>query len=244
MKIRVESISKSYNKEVLRNISLGLACSETVGIIGKSGVGKTTLLNIISGLEPPDCGNIFLDGRDVTYQCGKISYMMQKDLLLPHLRTLDNVSLPLVIGGEKKSIARRRALEYFDMFGLAGAENKYPHELSGGMRQRAALLRTYLASGDVVLLDEPFSALDEITREKMRSWYFDICKRIPLSTILITHDIDEAIVLSDRVYVLSGDPAQVTRELTIERNGMTYEEFCVSRQAIEYKKQAVEALSV
>ena len=143
-------------------------------ILGVSGVGKTTLFNVIAGLIKPDSGKVFLDGRDITNTTGNTSYMLQKDLLLPYKTIIDNVSLPLVIRGEKKSKAREYASKYFEEFGLKGTENKYPHQLSGGMRQRAALLRTYLFSDQVALLDEPFSALDSITKTSMHQWFLKV----------------------------------------------------------------------
>ena len=136
--------------------------------------------------------------------------MLQKDLLLPYQTIIDNVSRPLVIRGEKKAKAREYASKYFDEFGLMGTENKYPHQLSGGMRQRAALLRTYLFSDQVALLDEPFSALDSITKSSMHRWFLKVMEQIKLSSFLITHDIDEAILLSDRIYIMSGKPGRIT----------------------------------
>src|SRR5699024_8798312 len=131
---------------------------------GVSGVGKTTLFNILSGLVIPDEGKVLLDNMDITGQAGQVSYMLQKDLLLPYKTIIDNVSLPIIIRGENKKTARNEAGKYFETFGINGTENKYPYQLSGGMRQRAALLRTYLLSQEMALLDEPFSALDTITK--------------------------------------------------------------------------------
>lgn len=164
-KLKAENITVKYESEsVIENVSLTLNEGEIVSLIGASGSGKTTFFNAVAGLTDIYNGNIYLDGEDITGKTGKVSYMLQKDLLLPHYTIIDNVSLSLVIKGEKKKIAREKAKEYFELFGLAGCEEKYPSELSGGMRQRAALMRTYLTGNDVVLLDEPFSALDTITK--------------------------------------------------------------------------------
>lgn len=216
-KLKAENITVTFeNDPVIENVSLELGKGEIVSLIGASGSGKTTFFNAVSGLNKADSGKVLLDGEDITGKTGKVSYMLQKDLLLPHYTIIDNVSLPLVMKGEKKKAAREKAGKYFELFGLKGCEKKYPSELSGGMRQRAALMRTYLTGNDVVLLDEPFSALDTITKSAMHSWYLDIIKEIGLSTIFVTHDIDEAILLSDRVYILSGVPGKITDEIKID----------------------------
>jgi ABC-type nitrate/sulfonate/bicarbonate transport system ATPase subunit len=145
----------------------------------------------------PDSGRVFLGDRDITGQAGQVSYMQQKDLLLPYKTVLDNVSLPLVLRGQPKSEARAQALVQFKQFGLEGTDSKYPSQLSGGMRQRAALLRAHLFGSTVALLDEPFSALDAITKRTIHRWYLELVDKLGMSTIFITHDIDEAILLSD-----------------------------------------------
>ena len=215
--LRTEGISKSYQSRlIIRDISIRLEEGELVSLLGLSGSGKTTLLNILSGLILPDAGKVFLNGRDITGQPGNISYMLQKDLMLEHKRVIDNVALPLVIRGMKKEEARAKADPYFAQFDLSGTQMLYPSQLSGGMRQRAALLRTYLGSRGVILLDEPFSALDMITREQLHDWYLDIMKKMGLSTILITHDADEAIRLSDRICMLTGSPGEISHEFRID----------------------------
>ena len=188
--LEVRGVSKSFDgKEVLQDISISLHEGELVCLLGISGGGKTTLFNIISGLLLPDEGQILLDGEDITGKPGRISYMLQKDLLLPYRTIEDNVALPLILKGINKKEARAQASSLFSEFGLEGTQKQYPAQLSGGMRQRAALLRTYLFSQDVALLDEPFSALDTLTKSGIHRWYLDVMERIKLSTFFITHDI-------------------------------------------------------
>ena len=242
-KLEVCEISKAFDgKPVLEDVSITLNAGELVCLLGVSGAGKTTLFNIISGLVMPDKGKVLLDGEDVTGKPGKISYMLQKDLLLPYRTIEDNVALPLLLKGEKKADARKRAGELFKQFGLEGTQKQYPAQLSGGMRQRAALLRTYLFSGDVALLDEPFSALDTLTKRAIHRWYLDVMEEIRLSTFFITHDIDEAILLSDRIYLLSGQTGRVTDEIVIEHPKPRGEEFTLSMEFLEYKKCILERL--
>ena len=247
----MENVSKSFgDKKVLESVSLTLEEGEIVCILGASGVGKSTLFHIISGLLMPDEGRVLLDGEDVTGKPGKISYMLQKDMMLPYKTFLDNVALPLIIkktSGEGKigpwrriRTAREKAAAYFEEFGLSGYEKKYPAQLSGGMRQRAALLRTYLFSQEVALLDEPFSALDTITKGKMHQWYLSIMEEIHMSTLFITHDMDEAIILSDRIYILGGTPAVIQDEITVSGKKPGAEEFKISPEFLEYKKRILE----
>lgn len=243
-KLVVEHISKSYDdKKVIQDVSLKVYEGEIVCLLGVSGVGKTTLFNIISGLWLPDQGRVLLDNRDITGEAGHISYMFQKDLLLPYKTVLDNVSFPLVIRGETKKMAREKAHRYFKAFGIDGNQDKYPHQLSGGMRQRAALLRTYLFSQEVALLDEPFSALDAITKSAMHSWYLKVMEDIRLSTLFITHDIDESIILSDRIYIMTGKPGRITGEIKIECEKPRGEQFILSNQFINYKRHILDLLS-
>ena len=244
-KLTAKNITVSFDGEnIIEDINIHLNEGEIVSLLGVSGSGKTTLFNVLSGLSAPDNGSVILDGENVTGKTGRMSYMLQKDLLLPHYTVLDNIALPLIIKGEKKKVAREKALEHFSFFGLEGTEKKYPHQLSGGMRQRAAFLRTYLASDGVVLLDEPFSALDTITKSAVHQWYIDIMKEIKLSSLIVTHDIDEAILLSDRIYILSGRPGRITDEITIgltkpRNNAMVMEE-----EFLTYKRQIVEKISL
>ncbi len=244
IKLQVKNVSVEFEgKKIIEDISINLNKGELVCILGTSGVGKTTLFNVISGLINPTSGEVFLDGKNILENSGKISYMLQKDLLLPFKTIIDNVSLPLVIKGVKKSEARKRAQKYFAEFGLSGTEKKYPNQLSGGMRQRAALLRTYMFSCEVALLDEPFSALDAITKRKMQNWYLNIMEKIKLSTLFITHDIDEAILISKRIYIISGNPGKITKEIKIDlpknENG---DEVTLTEKFIEYKRKILKLL--
>ncbi len=201
--LTVNNISKTFDgRQILRDVSFDLHAGELISLLGVSGGGKTTIFNIIAGLLSPDEGDVQLDGESIVGMPGRVSYMLQKDLLLPHKNVIDNIALPLVIRGMKKKEAREVAAKHLVQFGLAGYEKKHPYELSGGMKQRAALLRTYLFSGEVALLDEPFSALDTITRQAMHIWYLSVMEDLQLPTIFITHDVDEAILLSDRILIL------------------------------------------
>lgn len=239
----VTNVTLSYeNRHVIEDISIELHENELVCLLGASGGGKTTLFNVISGLYTPDTGNVTLNGEDITGQPGHISYMLQKDLLLPYRTIEDNVALPLLLKGEKKRSAREKVNTYFEEFGLQDTQKKYPHQLSGGMRQRAALLRTYMFSRDVALLDEPFSALDTLTKSDMHRWYLDVMDKIQLSTLFITHDIDEAILLSDRIYLLTGIPGRITDEIIIPEPKPRRKEFHMSREFLEYKKRIIEKL--
>jgi len=209
--IKVCNVSKSLDQVfTLSNISLNVNCHEFAVILGPSGCGKSTLLNIISGLIEPDQGRIEIGSEDWTGRTGRISYMQQKDLLLPSLNVLDNVCIPLLLKGIDKRQAHITARACLKDFGLEGFEKYYPRQLSGGMRQRAALLRTYLFTSDIMLMDEPFAGLDAITRRKMQMWLKDLCKTYRPSVLFVTHDIDEALLLADSIYVFSPRPAQVS----------------------------------
>jgi ABC-type nitrate/sulfonate/bicarbonate transport system ATPase subunit len=210
--LEVINVRKSYpGLHTVENISLELKKNQFVSVLGPSGCGKSTLFNIISGLEMPDRGNIVIDGKYYNGKTGRVSYMHQKDLLLPWNNIIDNVCLPLFIKGVNRKESHEKALKYFPEFGLEGFDRKYPFQLSGGMRQRAALLRTYLFADDIMLLDEPFGNLDAITRRKMQYWLLELFEKLDASILFITHDIDEAIFLSDRIYLLSKRPAVVSK---------------------------------
>lgn len=208
-KIVLKDICKQFGeKGVLNKISLQVCAGEHVTVLGPSGCGKSTMMNILTGILPADSGSVDVQG--------KIGYMQQKDLLLPWKTCMENVILPDLIAGVSREEAAERALPYFKAFQLDGFENNYPREMSGGMRQRASFLRTFLSCGDILLLDEPFGAVDSITRGNLQQWLIDVTKELGLTILMITHDIDEALLLSDRIYVLSDKPATIRDEIVVE----------------------------
>jgi ABC-type nitrate/sulfonate/bicarbonate transport system ATPase subunit len=238
-----ENITKNYEgTPVVENINLKLHKGGCISLLGPSGVGKTTLFNVLSGVDKPDNGNVCIDGKEITGISGKVSYMLQKDLLLEYRTVIDNVILPLIINGEKKNIARQKAAAFFPMFGLSGYEKKYPYQLSGGMRQRAALLRTCMTQNPVILLDEPFSALDAITRRTMQAWYTQIAEQMKVSTLFITHDVEEALILSETVYILNGKPGKIIRKIEVNPIRPREKIFTISKEFIEQKHFILEAI--
>lgn len=217
MKLKIDHLSVSFSgQKILSDVSLDVAEGAFVSILGPSGCGKSTLLNILAGLLPLEEGAFYVDDAPVSGASEHFAYMPQEDLLLPWKTIMDNVCLYGAIHKEKVQ-ARQKAAELFPIFGLAGYENAYPEELSGGMRQRAAFLRTALCKADILLLDEPFGALDVITRSDMQDWLAGMRSELKKTTLLVTHDIDEAIYLSDKILILNGKPAGIRKEIIIEQ---------------------------
>ncbi|QWT17423.1 ABC transporter ATP-binding protein [Collinsella sp. zg1085] len=207
--LEVDKVSVGFGDlAVLEDITLRVDAGQIACVLGPSGCGKTTLFHVIAGLDTPDSGDVLLEGLSVVGQPGAVGYMLQKDLLLPHKTVLDNVALPLILRGLSKEQARQRAAGYLDTFGLAGTEQLWPASLSGGMRQRAAFLRTFLFNQNFLLLDEPFSALDSFTKQELHAWFLRVCTEFHTTALIVTHDIDEALMLADVVYVLKGAPRQ------------------------------------
>jgi NitT/TauT family transport system ATP-binding protein len=211
--VTLNGVSRSYRDrtggevKALANVSLRTPRGSVLAVVGPSGCGKTTLLELICGLQQPDAGVV---------ECEPAVLMPQRDLLLPWLTALDNAGLALRIGGDSRARARTRASQMFAELGLEGFEGARPHELSGGMRQRVAFLRTLLSGKPGLCLDEPFGALDAITRQEMQEWLTGALVREPRTVVLVTHDVEEAIVLADRVAVLSPRPGRVLAELTVD----------------------------
>nr|WP_296154452.1 ATP-binding cassette domain-containing protein [uncultured Peptoniphilus sp.] len=239
--LKADGITRSFGDQViLKDLNLVVERSKIVTLLGQSGSGKTTLFNILAGLDRPDKGTVTLLDEDITAKPGHVAYMLQKDLLLKHLKIIDNVSLPLRLKGVSKKEARKEADQYFEEFGLEGTQMKFPSALSGGMAQRAAFLRTILFSKELVLLDEPFSRLDAITKMKLQDWYLEIKEKYHLTTIFITHDIDEALRMSDHIHVLSPSLKSIGFSYHVpegERN-----DFLASKEYLEAKKSIQEAI--
>lgn len=218
MKLVLDRLSFAYEeKNILKELSLQVAEGEFVSILGTSGSGKSTILNLLAGIIQPKAGEIRVDNQKVEGICNQFAYMPQNDLLFPWETILENVCLYGKIHGHYAE-AKEQALQWFSLFGLEGYEKAYPDQLSGGMRQRAAFLRTALCKADILLLDEPFGALDVISRGEMQDWLVRMRKQLNRTTLLVTHDIDEAIYLSDRILILAGQPAQIVQEISLTHN--------------------------
>jgi NitT/TauT family transport system ATP-binding protein len=221
MKLELRRVSKTFRENgnallAVDDLSFGAQPGEFVCLIGPSGSGKSTIFNLITGLLKPDQGEIVLDGEVINGRSGLVGYMPQKDLLLPWRSVLDNVILGPEIVGKPKESARTRAKDMLPLFGLEAFADAYPATLSGGMRQRAALLRTFLCERDVLLLDEPFGALDALTRREMQRWLLGVWAQFKPTILFITHDVREAVILADRVLVFTPRPGRIKRELIID----------------------------
>lgn len=215
MKLHIEGLSAAFDGQpILSDVSFDVEEGAFVSILGPSGCGKSTILNILAGVVTPQSGTITVDGQPLRQPGEHFAYMPQEDLLLPWKTIMDNVCLYGTIH-KQKAQAREKAQALFPVFGLQGYEQAYPDELSGGMRQRAAFLRTALCHADILLLDEPFGALDVITRSDMQDWLATMRSQLGKTTLLVTHDIDEAIYLSDKILILNGRPASIKKEIVL-----------------------------
>lgn len=215
MKLHIEGLSAAYDGQpILSDVSFDVEEGAFVSILGPSGCGKSTILNILAGVVTSQSGTITVDGQPLRQPGEHFAYMPQEDLLLPWKTIMDNVCLYGTIH-KQKAQAREKAQALFPVFGLQGYEQAYPDELSGGMRQRAAFLRTALCHADILLLDEPFGALDVITRSDMQDWLATMRSQLGKTTLLVTHDIDEAIYLSDKILILNGRPASIKQEIVL-----------------------------
>lgn len=248
-KLRTEQLSKTFGGGngdavvALEGVDLSMDGGEFVSIVGPSGCGKSTLLSILAGLIQPSGGRVLLDGRAPGELLGRLGYMQQRDLLMPWRTVLDNTTVGLELNGVGREEARRSALEQFPRFGLAGFEGYWPSKLSGGMRQRAALLRTFLAGREVMLLDEPFGALDALTRAHMQEWLLTIWQEEAKTILFVTHDVEEAVFLSDRVYVMSGRPGRIALSLGIELPRPRRRTVCETAEFLELKRRLLVPLA-
>lgn len=216
MKLNIQELTFSYEeKKILDGITFSVKEGEFVSLLGPSGCGKSTILKLLTGVLTPQAGQVAVDGQAIHGLSRQFAYMPQNDLLFPWKTILDNVCLYGEIHGSLQAV-RKEAKRRFPEFGLAGYEDSYPSQLSGGMRQRAAFLRTSLCQADILLLDEPFGALDVITRGEMQDWLLEMRRSLNRTVLLVTHDMDEAIYLSDRILILNQSPARITDELAIE----------------------------
>ncbi|MFB5197533.1 ABC transporter ATP-binding protein [Neobacillus sp. KR4-4] len=202
--LSIQGLSYSFEKEkpIFQGLTLDVRRGEFVSVIGTSGSGKSTLFKLVTGLLEPNQGDILFDGQKTGKRLGRVGYMPQKDLLLPWKTVLENVLLPLEVTKERKQARLPEIKEWLARFGLAEYESSYPSELSGGMKQRVAFLRTLMTGKELLLLDEPFGALDSMTKRKMHKWLLGLWGELQKTVLFITHDLEEAILLSDRVYVL------------------------------------------
>jgi ABC-type nitrate/sulfonate/bicarbonate transport system ATPase subunit len=243
--IEFRGVGKSFGEIVaVQDIDLSVPRHSRIGIVGPSGGGKSTLLQIIAGLMEPDTGEVYVDGASsATDRLARCALMPQRDLLLPWRSALDNAGIALENRGVSRSEARRRTRPLFERFGLAKFEDVRPGQLSGGMRQRVGFLRTLMAEKDVLLLDEPFGALDSITRAEMQAWLTRAMDEVPRTVLLVTHDVEEALLLSRMVVVLSARPGRVVRILTVNhRPSRSRREIVTSPEFVSLKEQALEAL--
>ena len=249
-KIRLQNISKRFAVgsnvvPAVENVNLSLNSGDFVTLVGPSGCGKSTLFNILVGLLAPDSGGeLHIDGKLVAadHLLGRVAFMPQRDMLMPWRTVLDNAILAAEIDGVPRAAARKRALDSLDRFGLRGFENHHPAQLSGGMRQRVALMRTFMFERDVMLLDEPFGALDALTRAMMQRWLLEVWEGEKRTVLFITHDIDEAIFLGDRVLVMSARPGHIKMELPVPLPRPRAPDIITSAPFVELKRTLLAAV--
>lgn len=235
----IKNLSYSFgNNPILKDINIHVNENEMVAIVGSSGVGKSTLFNLIAGVLKIQAGKITINSSED--YIGKVAYMLQKDLLFEHKTIIDNVILPLIIAKVNKKEALEEGNKILKQFNLDKYANKYPQQLSGGMRQRVALIRTYMFKRNIFLLDEAFSALDAITKKELHKWYLDLKKEFNLTTLLITHDIEEAVFLSNRIYILGNKPGEIIGEIKIEINPNKD----IDVQRLFYKKEILNIMNI
>ena len=237
--LEIKNLSYSFgDNHILKDINIYVKENEMVAIVGSSGVGKSTLFNLIAGVLKKQSGEITIDGSDD--YIGKVAYMLQKDLLFEHKTIINNIILPLIIAKIDKKVALEEGRKILKQFNLEKYADKYPKQLSGGMRQRVALIRTYMFKRNIFLLDEAFSALDAITKKELHKWYLNLKNEFNLTTLLITHDIEEAVFLSDRIYILANKPGEIIKEIKIEIN--PNEDIDVQR--LFYKKEILNIMNI
>ena len=247
-KLTLHKVAKTFEVDgaqlpVLQPVDLGVADGEFLTIVGPSGCGKSTLFNIVAGLLPPHPGgSLLIDGQPVATTLGRIAYMPQRDLLFPWRTVLDNAIIGLEIQGVPRRAARQRARDVIGQFGLEDFGDYYPFALSGGMKQRVALLRTFLFQSDIMLLDEPFGALDALTRNILQEWLAGVCATYRRTILFITHDVEEAIFLGDRVIVMTARPGRLKLEVRVGLERPRALGVVTSAPFVALKKQILDAI--
>ena len=247
-KLMITDVSKTFRRDgrevpAMERTSFAVEPGKFVSIIGPSGCGKSTLFNIIAGLLLPTTGQVTADGQSILGRAGYVGYMLQKDMLLPWRTILDNIILGMEVRGISRKESVAKAMPLIEKYGLKGFEGHYPNELSGGMRQRAALLRTLLYDRDILLLDEPFGALDAQTRLSMQNWLLQIWQDFKKTVLFVTHDIDEAIYLSDDVYVFTPRPGSIRQKIHVDLGRPRTTREMTSETFMELKQRLLELLS-
>jgi ABC-type nitrate/sulfonate/bicarbonate transport system ATPase subunit len=247
-KLRIDGVSMTFKTptgafEALAPITLSIPQGRFISLIGPSGCGKSTIFNIVAGLLEPTGGRVLIEGVDATGTIGRVGYMLQKDLLLPWRTVLDNVILGMEIQGVPLREARARALPLLQRYGLSGFEYLYPNSLSGGMRQRAALLRTLLFDTDVILLDEPFGALDAQTKAHMQEWLMGLWRDFGKTVVFVTHDVEEAIFLSDEVHVMATRPGRIVEMIPVDMKRPRERSATLSPEFIAIKEHCLQLLT-
>ena len=247
-KLRIDDVSMRFATpggafEALSRVTLAVPAGRFVSLIGPSGCGKSTIFNIVAGLQEPTTGRVLIDGADATGTIGRVGYMLQKDLLLPWRTLTDNIILGMEIQGVPLGAARAKALPLLRRYGLGGFEHASPSALSGGMRQRAALLRTLLFDTDVVLLDEPFGALDALTKSHMQEWLLQLWGDFGKTVVFVTHDVEEAIYLSDEVHVMATRPGRLVETIPVTIARPRQRSVTLTREFIDIKERCMQLLS-
>ena len=247
-KLRIDGVSMSFATpggmfRALDDVTLSVAPGQFVSLIGPSGCGKSTIFNIVAGLQEPSRGRVMIDGVDATGTIGRVGYMLQKDLLLPWRTLIDNIILGMEIQGVSLRDARAKALPLLRRYGLDGFEHAYPNTLSGGMRQRAALLRTLLFDTDVILLDEPFGALDAQTKADMQEWLMALWSDFQKTVVFVTHDVEEAIFLSDEIHVMGTRPGRLLESIPIPLRRPRERSVTLSPEFVAIKERCLKLLT-
>jgi len=248
-KLCVDDVSMTFKTptgvfHALAPVTLSIPQGRFVSLIGPSGCGKSTIFNIIAGLLEPTGGRVMIDGVDATGTIGRVGYMLQKDLLLPWRTVLDNAILGMEIQGVPLREARARALPLLHRYGLSGFEHLYPNSLSGGMRQRAALLRTLLFDTDLILLDEPFGALDAQTKLQMQEWLMQLWSDFGKTVLFVTHDVEEAIYLSDEMHVMGTRPGRIITTIPITLPRPRLRTSALTPEFVAIKERCLKLLTV